>query len=85
MSGIIVLHLYFLHKKNTTDLTLKSNILTNKKLNLGTYYLTKDLLFLVYVFIILILIISFAPYFFANPVNEIKANAMAAPEHILPE
>ncbi len=82
---LIIIHLHWLHKKGTTDLNKNFNINKIKNQPLNFYFLIKDLFVLFLIIFILIIIVGFYPYIFANPVNEVKANFMAAPEHILPE
>lgn len=82
----MLLHMYLLHNKGSSDyLNNKSYITNNLKKTLYLPLILKDLMVVLILFIFILLIILKNPYIFANPVNEIKANSLITPEHILPE
>jgi len=85
MSGLVMTHLFYLHKKGTTDIWNKWNISHIKPIGLYPYFIIKDIFWTLVIFIIILYMTCYYPYFFANPVNEIKANWLVTPEHILPE
>lgn len=80
---IVILHLFFLH------ITGSNNPLGIRrkrfKIPFKPYFVSKDLIGFVLIFIGLIFIISFFPYYLGDPDNFIIANPIVTPLHIKPE
>lgn len=85
MLALGIIHLFYIHKKNTTDINNNSNLNNKLMINLYPSFIIKDIFSFLFVFIITIIIVCFFPNVFANPVNEINADPLVTPEHILPE
>lgn len=82
---IIIIHLFMLHKKSSTlPLNFAYNS-SHEPISLYPKFILKDIFSFFIIWIILIIVINYFPYMFANPVNEIRANPLLTPEHILPE
>lgn len=84
LSGLILLHLFFLHEvKSGEPLGLSS--VNVDGIPFGIYYIIKDFYGFIYYFIILFILVFFFPNFLGHSDNYIVANAMVTPAHIVPE
>jgi len=80
---IVILHLFFLHENGSSNpLGLNSNYY---KIPFNSYYLIKDILGFIIIFIFLILICIINPYIISDPENFNIANSIITPIHIQPE
>jgi quinol-cytochrome oxidoreductase complex cytochrome b subunit len=85
LSGLIALHLFFLHEARSSDpLGLSSNIYIDG-IPFGSYYIIKDLYGFVYYFFILFVLVFYFPNFLGHSDNYILANPTVTPAHIVPE
>lgn len=84
LTGLIFLHLFFLHEfKSGEPLGLASIKIDG--IPFGIYYIIKDLYGFIYYFLILFFLVFFFPNFLGHSDNYIVANAMVTPAHIVPE
>lgn len=78
-----VLHLFFLHKTGSRNpLGLKRN--TNK-ISFFPYFVYKDILGFIFLFIVFIVLILYYPYFLGDSDNFLPSNPISTPVHIQPE
>jgi len=83
IAGIRGLHLFFLHLRGSNNpLGLGQN---SDKLKFNPYFTWKDILGVLFVFQILLLLVSFRPWLLGDPENFIQANPYITPIHIQPE
>nr|QNV11606.1 cytochrome b [Neomikiella lychnidis] len=83
ISVMMLIHLFFLHKSGSNNpLGIKSN---NNKILFINFYIIKDLMGLMMLFIMMFFIITYYPYILSDSDNFILANSMVTPEHIQPE
>ena len=80
--GLIVLHLIELHSKGGTNPLGISN---NTTINFNSYYTYKDILGFLIIGLIIITIIGQIPEELAHTDNNIEANSLETPTHIVPE
>lgn len=81
--AITIIHLFFLHITGSNNpLGINRNI---KKISFNPFFRIKDLIGFIFLFIILIFIVSFYPYILGDRDNFILANPLVTPEHIQPE
>lgn len=90
MLYLVVVHIFFIHNISSTSpspLKKKINVLQQKFLfiNLFPLYLLKDLVMATAAITLLVLVLFLDPDFFCNPVNNIPADPMVTPKHIVPE
>nr|AZL93114.1 cytochrome b [Aulacus sinensis] len=79
----VIIHLMFLHEFGSNNpLGTNSNL---NKLSFYPYYLYKDLITLIILFMLILYFILLNPNFFNDPENFMKANSMVTPIHIQPE
>nr|YP_009443885.1 cytochrome b [Archipsocus nomas]ATU07106.1 cytochrome b [Archipsocus nomas] len=82
-SGIILIHLLFLHQTGSSNpLGLKMN---QDKISFHPYFSLKDLIGFITMLFILISITIINPYMLGDPDNFIPANPLVTPIHIQPE
>nr|WKW89307.1 Cytochrome b [Scirtothrips hansoni] len=80
---MVVMHLFFLHLTGSNNpLGISSKTF---KVPFKPYFVSKDLLGFIIMFIMLIFVISFFPYYLGDPDNFMIANPMVTPLHIKPE
>lgn len=80
---IIILHLLFLHEKGSRNpIGLERNL---DKINFHPYFTIKDLIFIIICLFIFIIMNYIKPYIFLDPTNNIPANPIITPIHIIPE
>jgi len=85
LSGLIALHLMFLHEAKSGDpLGLSFNIIIDG-IPFGFYYIIKDLYGFLYYFAILFVLVFYFPNFLGHSDNYILANPTVTPAHIVPE
>lgn len=83
ITALIIIHLLFLHQTGSNNpLGLNRN---KSKITFYPYYLYKDLIGFIVLFIILILLVIYFPYLLNDPDNFIPANPIITPIHIQPE
>jgi len=83
IAGIRGLHLFFLHLRgsnNPLGLGQRSD-----KLKFNPYFTWKDILGVLFVFQILLTLVTFNPWLLGDPENFIQANPYITPIHIQPE
>jgi ubiquinol-cytochrome c reductase cytochrome b subunit len=83
--GVVVLHLWALHRfgsNNPVGIDAKG---PQDKIPFHPYYTIKDMYGLGIFFLFFAGIVFFAPNFFGEPDNYIPANPLATPAHIVPE
>ena len=84
LTGLIILHLYFLHEaKSGEPLGLSS--INIDGIPFGFYYIIKDLYGFIYYFLILFILVFFLPNLLGHSDNYILADPMVTPAHIVPE
>nr|AJP00054.1 cytochrome b [Orseolia oryzae] len=80
---LTIIHLFFLHMTGSNNpLGINSNVY---KISFNPFFSMKDLMGFLFLFIILIYIVSFKPYLLGDSDNFILANPLITPEHIQPE
>lgn len=83
MSGLIVIHLIFLHDTGSNNpLGLRSE---GDKVPFHPYFVVKDIFGFSIVFLLFFLIVLFTPDYFGDPEKYIEANPLVTPIHIQPE
>jgi len=81
--AITIIHLFFLHITGSNNpLGINRNI---NKISFNPFFSIKDLIGFIFLFIILLFIVSFYPYYLGDRDNFILANPLVTPEHIQPE
>jgi len=83
--GAVMLHIVALHmhgSNNPTGIEAKGS---DEKIPFHPYYTSKDLFGLAVFLLVWMVIVFFAPNFFAEPDNYIPANPLSTPAHIVPE
>lgn len=80
--GLSALHIALVHEEDTSNQLL---IATHDYIPFYPYFFKKDLVVLWITLFILIYIITYYPNIFSHPDNNIPANALVTPTHIVPE
>ena len=83
--GVAFLHVWALHKVKSNnplgiDVTKKEDVIP-----FHPYYTIKDLAFFALFLLLYLSVVFFAPDFFSEPENNLPANPLVTPEHIVPE
>lgn len=85
LSGLIVLHLFFLHEaKSGEPLGISLSIIVDG-IPFGGYYIIKDLFGFIYYFLVLFTLVFYFPNLLGHSDNYILANPTVTPAHIVPE
>lgn len=84
LTGLIILHLFFLHEAKSSD-PLKIINLKFDQIPMSPYFLIKDVFGFILFFIVFIWLVFFNPNLLGHPDNYILANPMVTPTHIVPE
>ena len=85
LSGLIILHLFFLHEAKSGDpLGISVSILVDG-IPFGGYYIIKDLFGFIYYFLVLFILVFYFPNLLGHSDNYILANPTVTPAHIVPE
>lgn len=84
LSGLIILHLFFLHEARSGEPLGLSSINVDG-IPFGFYYIIKDLYGFIYYFLILFILAFYLPNLLGHSDNYILANPMVTPAHIVPE
>jgi quinol-cytochrome oxidoreductase complex cytochrome b subunit len=85
LTGLIALHLFFLHEARSGDpLGLSFSIIIDG-IPFGFYYIIKDLYGFIYYFAILFILVFYFPNLLGHSDNYILANPTVTPAHIVPE
>ena len=85
LSGLIALHLFFLHEAKSGDpLGISVSILVDG-IPFGGYYIIKDLFGFIYYFLVLFILVFYFPNLLGHSDNYILANPTVTPAHIVPE
>ena len=84
LSGLIFLHLFFLHEARSGEPLGLSSIRLDG-IPFGFYYIIKDLYGFIYYFLILSILAFYLPNLLGHSDNYILANPMVTPAHIVPE
>lgn len=83
LAGLIIIHVVLLHTSGSNNPTgLNSN---SDKIPFHIYYTTKDAYGFLLLFILICLLIFYAPNVLGDPENFINANPLVTPVHIMPE
>jgi len=83
ISGLVGLHLYFLHLVGSSNpLGVNINLL---KIFFAPYYIIKDLYGIILFLMIFSIFVFFFPNYLGHPDNYIPANPLVTPPHIVPE
>ena len=83
LAGLIIVHLVLLHVSGSNSPTgLNPN---SDKVPFHIYFTTKDTYGFVLMFILLTLLVFYAPNYLGDPENFINANPLVTPVHIMPE
>ena len=86
LTGLILLHLFFLHEAKSGDpLGLSSKGIYLDGIPFGFYYIIKDIYGFIYYFLILALLVFYSPNLLGHSDNYILANPLVTPAHIVPE
>lgn len=83
MVAVVIIHVFILHKvgsQNPSNILRKYNIL-----RFHPYFIFKDGVFFLVVFLLLETLIFLNPYLLGDPENFVLANILNTPEHIVPE
>jgi len=86
LTGLILLHLFFLHEvKSNQPLGLSSINIKLDGIPFGPFYIIKDVYGFCYYFLILFYLVCWYPNFLGHSDNYILANPLVTPAHIVPE
>lgn len=78
-----IIHLIFLHSTGSRNpLGLKRNL---NKISFFSYFIFKDLLGFLYIFLIIRILVLYFPYILGDPDNFLPSNPISTPIHIQPE
>lgn len=78
---VVLLHLIILHNKGRTTLIGSNKLI----IPFRNYFMLKDFVGFILIFIVLILNIIYLPNYFLDSENSIKARVLVTPIHIVPE
>lgn len=81
---VVIIHLNFVHYNITNKFSYITIANSNNYFNLS-YFIIKDLNFIIIILFIIIYIFSYMPDLFSNYINKNPANYMQTPKHIIPE
>ena len=84
LSGLIGLHLFFLHEARSGE-PLGISSIGLDGIPFGFYYIIKDLYGFIYYFLILAILVFYFPNILGHSDNYILANPTVTPAHIVPE
>ena len=84
LSGLIGLHLFFLHEARSGEPLGVSSIGLDG-IPFGFYYIIKDLYGFIYYFLVLFILVFYFPNILGHSDNYILANPTVTPVHIVPE
>jgi quinol-cytochrome oxidoreductase complex cytochrome b subunit len=84
LTGLIILHIVFLQEAHSGE-PLGLGSLYIDGIPFGFYYIIKDLYGYLYYFLILSMLVFYAPNLLGHSDNYILANPMVTPAHIVPE
>lgn len=84
LAGIVVIHLIALHYVKSSNPS-GINLADRDNIPFHPYYTTKDFFGLGVFLIVFCYFVFFQPQFFIEPANNIPANRLQTPEHIVPE
>lgn len=81
LAALVVVHLLGLHQHGSTNpLSVKGDFL-----RFHPYFISKDVVGFVWLFIFLAILVFFMPNYLGHPDNYIPANPLVTPHHIVPE
>lgn len=83
LAAFVLIHIIFLHEAGSNS-PLGLNV-SSDKISFHNYFIIKDLLGFIVLFIFLSIIIFYYPNVLGDPENYIKANSLVTPVHIMPE
>jgi len=84
LSGLIALHLFFLHEAKSGEPLGLSSIKIDG-IPFGFYYIIKDLYGFIFYFMAMCVLVFYMPNLLGHSDNYILANPMVTPAHIVPE
>ena len=84
ISGIVILHLLFLHEFKSGN-PIGVNTHYSDKIYLSPYFIVKDLLGLIYFLIVYCFMVFYFPNYLGHTDNYIEADPLVTPAHIVPE
>lgn len=84
LTGLILVHLFFLHEAKSGDPLGIASVKTDG-IPFGLYYIIKDIYGFLYYFLILFFLAFYLPNLLGHSDNYIIANPMVTPAHIVPE
>jgi len=85
LTGLVILHLFFLHEAKSGDPLGASLNISIDGIPFGFYYIIKDLFGFVYYFLVLFILVFYFPNLLGHSDNYILANPTVTPAHIVPE
>lgn len=85
LTGLILLHLFFLHEAKSGDPLGLSSSISLDGIPFGFYYIIKDIYGFIYYFLILAILVFYFPNLLGHSDNYILANPLVTPAHIVPE
>lgn len=85
LTGLILLHLFFLHEAKSGDPLGLASSINLDGIPFGFYYILKDIYGFVYYFLILAILVFYFPNLLGHSDNYILANPLVTPAHIVPE
>ena len=85
LTGLILLHLFFLHEAKSGDALGLASSINLDGIPFGFYYIIKDIYGFVYYFLILAILVFYFPNLLGHSDNYILANPLVTPAHIVPE
>lgn len=81
--GIVIIHIIYLHISGSNNgLGISTNV---DKIPFHPYYIYKDILGFIFIFIVYIIILLFNVFIFSDSNNNIVADPLVTPDNILPE
>lgn len=83
ISALVALHIIFLHVHGGNNKF--QMFVPQDKIRFFPFYLIKDLYFMVFIFIVYLLFVGFAPNYLLHVDNYVQADPLVTPPHIVPE
>jgi ubiquinol-cytochrome c reductase cytochrome b subunit len=82
---LVLIHLFFLHDKGSTNPSFISNKINRGYINLYSYFFLKDFIGLFFFLFIYLFFVFYYPEALGHSDNCIESNPLSTPEHIVPE
>jgi len=85
MGFVVIIHIYFVHYTGSSNPSLVNKSLNQDYIDLYPYFIVKDTLGILPIFILFVIFVCFYPDVLGHPDNYCEANPIITPQHIVPE